>query len=86
MRSRCRRSQQVPNCPGAPPSGGQWQFADEEEQTPGWGETVRSQAVDLAVFSGFTVLSLVSFFRKSQRLKYITLVACVVVLGFWKAS
>jgi polyferredoxin len=70
----------------AQPSGGQWQFEDEDEQTPGWGEIVRTQAVDLAVFAGFTVLALVSFFRKSRRLKYITLVACVVLLGFWKSQ
>ena len=70
----------------AQPSGGQWQFEDEGEQTPGWGESVRTQAVDLGVFAGFTVLALVSFFRKSRRLKYITLVACVVLLGFWKSQ
>jgi polyferredoxin len=70
----------------AQPSGAQWQFEDEAEQTPGWGEVVRTQAVDLAVFSGFTVLALVSFFRKSKRLKYVTLAACVVLLGFWKSQ
>jgi NosR/NirI family transcriptional regulator, nitrous oxide reductase regulator len=70
----------------AQPSGNQWQFEDEEEQTPGWGEIVRTQAVDLAVFAGFTVLALVSFFRKSRRLKYVTLAACVVLLGFWKSQ
>jgi polyferredoxin len=70
----------------AQPSGNQWQFADEEEQTPGWREMVRTQAADLAVFAGFTALALVSFFRKSKRLKYIALVACVVLLGFWKSQ
>ena len=68
------------------PSGSQWQFEDEEEQTPGLGEIARAQAVDLAVFAGFTLLALVSFFRKSRRLKYITLAACVVLLGFWKSQ
>jgi len=76
----------VPLHAQAQPSGTQWQFADEEEQTPGWSETVRTQAVDLAVFAGFTVLALVSFFRKSKRLKYIALVACVALLGFWKSQ
>src|SRR5215831_8282912 len=76
----------VPVHAQAQPSGSQWQFADEDEQTPGWGETVGTQAVDLAVFTGFTALALVSFFRKDKRLKYITLGACVVLLGFWKSQ
>jgi len=71
----------------AQPSGGsQWQFNDEDEQTPSWTDSVRSQAVDLAVFAGFTVLALVSFFRKDKRLKYVTLAACVLLLGFWKSQ
>jgi len=76
----------VPIHAQAQPSGNQWQFADEEEQTPGWREMVRTQAADLVVFAGFTALALVSFFRKSKRLKYIALVACVVLLGFWKSQ
>src|SRR5207244_12499471 len=43
-------------------------------------------AVDLGVFAGFTVLALVSFFRKDKTLKYITLAVCVVLLGFWKSQ
>ena len=70
----------------AQPSATQWQFNDEDDKPPTWMETLRSQAVDIAVFSGFTALALVSFFRKSQRLKYVTLVACVVLLGFWKSQ
>jgi NosR/NirI family nitrous oxide reductase transcriptional regulator len=71
----------------SPPAGGsQWQFNDEDEQAPTWTDAVRSQAVDLAVFAGFTVLALVSFFRKDKRLKYVTLAACVVLLGFWKSQ
>jgi NosR/NirI family nitrous oxide reductase transcriptional regulator len=70
----------------AAPSSAQWQFNDDEEQTPAWTDTVKSQAVDLGVFAGFTVLALISFFRKSTRLKYVTLVACVVLLGFWKSQ
>ncbi len=69
-----------------PSAGGQWQFNDDEEQTPTWTDTVRSQAVDLAVFAGFTALALVSFFRKDKRLKYVALVACVLLLGFWKSQ
>jgi NosR/NirI family transcriptional regulator, nitrous oxide reductase regulator len=69
-----------------PAAGTQWQFNDEDDQTPAWTDTLRSQAVDLAVFAGFTALALVSFFRKDKRLKYITLAACVVLLGFWKSQ
>ncbi len=68
------------------PSGTQWQFNDDDEQVPTWTDAVRSQAVDLAVFTGFTALALVSFFRKDKRLKYVTLAACVVLLGFWKSQ
>jgi len=68
------------------PAGNQWQFNDEDEQAPGWQDVVRSQAVDLGVFAGFTVLALVSFFRKNKTLTRVTLVACVVLLGFWKSQ
>jgi polyferredoxin len=70
----------------AQPTGSQWQFNDEDEQAPTWKDSVRAQAVDLGVFAGFTVLALVSFFRKDKTLKYVTLAACVVLLGFWKSQ
>ena len=80
-------AQAAPSTPSTASGGSSWQFNDEEdEQTPTWTDTIRSQAVDLAVFAGFTVLALVSFFRKDKRLKYITLGACVVLLGFWKSQ
>jgi polyferredoxin len=53
---------------------------------PGWRDIVRPQAVDLTLFAGFTILAFVSFFRKSKQLKYVTLVACVAVLGFGKSQ
>jgi NosR/NirI family nitrous oxide reductase transcriptional regulator len=68
------------------PAGSQWQFNDEDEKPPTFVESLRAQAVDLGVFAGFTVLALVSFFRKDKKLKYITLAACVVLLGFWKSQ
>jgi len=68
------------------PAGNQWQFNDEDEKEPTFAEHVRAQAVDLGVFAGFTALALVSFFRKDKTLKYITLAACVVLLGFWKSQ
>jgi polyferredoxin len=76
----------APSGPSATSGGSQWQFNDDDEKAPTWTDAVRSQTVDLAVFAGFTVLALVSFFRKDKRLKYITLAACVVLLGFWKSQ
>jgi polyferredoxin len=82
----CGLRAQTPSA--APPAGsaGQWQFADEPEEAPGWRELAIAQAPDLALFAGFTVLALVGFFRKSKRIKYVTLVACVALLGFAKSQ
>src|SRR6185503_14042779 len=52
-------------------SGSQWQFNDDDEKPPTLAETLKSQWVDIAVFSGFTMLALVSFFRKDKTLKYV---------------
>ena len=70
--------------PQAQPEGG-WKF-DEEEAEPGWKEIVGSQAWDLGLFAAFTVLALVSFFKKSVPLKRVTFVAAVVYLGFMKSQ
>jgi NosR/NirI family transcriptional regulator, nitrous oxide reductase regulator len=51
-----------------------------------WGEILGPQWLDLTLFTAFFVLALVSFFRKSVRLKYVTLVAAVGYLGFWKST
>ncbi len=51
-----------------------------------WGEILRPQALDLALFTGFFALALVSFFRKSVTLKYVTLVAAIGYLGFVKST
>ena len=72
--------------PPAQPAGGGWQFDDEAEAEPGWKEIVGSQAWDLGLFAAFTVLALVSFFRKSVPLKRVTFVAAVVYLGFMKSQ
>ena len=50
-----------------------------------WGEILGPQALDLALLTGFLALSLVSFFRKSVRLKYVTFVAAVAYMGFAKS-
>ena len=51
-----------------------------------WGEILRPQALDLALFTGFFALALVSFFRKSVKLKYVTFVAAIGYLGFVKST
>jgi polyferredoxin len=44
------------------------------------------QALDMVLFAAFAGLVLASFFRKSVRLKYVTLAASVVYLGFFKSQ
>jgi NosR/NirI family nitrous oxide reductase transcriptional regulator len=51
-----------------------------------WGEILGPQWLDLTLFMAFLLLALVSFFRKSVRLKYVTFVAAVGYLGFWKST
>src|SRR5207249_4974860 len=69
-----------------PTASGSWQFPDDEEQAPGWREVVLDQAWDVGSFAAFIGLTLVSFFRKSVRLKYLALAAAVVYLGFAKSQ
>jgi NosR/NirI family transcriptional regulator, nitrous oxide reductase regulator len=63
-----------------------WNFEDEEEQAPTWADDLRAQALDLAAVAAFSVLALVSFFRKSVPLKVVTLAAAVAYLGFAKSQ
>ena len=65
--------------------GGSWDFEEEEEDAPTWADDIRAQTLDIAMVAGFSVLAFVSFFRKSVRLKYVTLVAAVLFLGFYKS-
>ncbi len=51
-----------------------------------WREILAPQALDLGLLAAFLTLALVSFFRKSVALKYVTLVASVGYLGFAKSS
>jgi len=67
------------------PSSGAWSFEDEDA-APGWGEAVRVQAPDLTGVAAFMALALAGFFRKSARLKRITLVVAVIYLGFLKSQ
>jgi len=51
----------------------------------GWREILAPQALDLVLLTAFITLALVSFFRKSVRLKYVALVAAVGYMGFVKS-
>ncbi len=61
-------------------------FGDEDEAILSWTEDLKDQAVDLTMFTAFATLALVSFFRKSERLKWITMAAAVLYLGFARSS
>jgi NosR/NirI family nitrous oxide reductase transcriptional regulator len=64
----------------------QWNFADEEEAAPSWSDDIKAQAPDLAMFAAFATLALVGFFRKSERLKWITMGVAVIYLGFARSQ
>ena len=51
-----------------------------------WREILAPQALDLGLLAAFIALALVSFFRKSVALKYVTFVASVGYMGFAKSS
>ncbi|HEY7443552.1 MAG TPA: 4Fe-4S binding protein [Vicinamibacterales bacterium] len=68
------------------PENDAWGFADDEVAEPTLLELAQQQAVDVGMFVAFVVLAMVSFFRKSERLKYITLVVAVLYLGVYKSQ
>lgn len=63
-----------------------WDFPADAETVESWRTLLSDQSVDLALFTAFAVLVMVSFFSKSPRLKYITLAASVIYLGFFKSQ
>jgi polyferredoxin len=63
-----------------------WNFADEDEAVPSWTADFKEQAVDLTMFASFATLALIGFFRKSERLKWITMGVAVVYLGFARSQ
>ena len=76
-----------PDTAGEPAAGKGWDFGDEEEEEiPSFAEDLRSQALDIAMVVAFNVLAFVSFFRKSKPLKYVTFVASVAYIGFYKST
>ena len=82
----------IPSGPGetaqgdAQPSADPWNFPDEDQDVAGVSENLRAQAMDMVLFAAFAALALVSFFRKSVRLKHVTLAASVLYLGFYKSQ
>jgi len=67
-------------------AGDGWDFEEEEEVVPTFMDDARAQAIDIAAVAAFLVLAFVSFFRKSEPLKIVTLVAAVGYLGFYKSQ
>lgn len=64
----------------------QWNFPDEEETVPSFADELQTQGLDLALFAAFASLALVGFFRKSEPLKWITMAAAVLYLGFVRSQ
>jgi polyferredoxin len=63
-----------------------WDFPADEATLESWSSLLADQGADLLLFTLFAALVLVSFFRKSPRLKSISLVASVVYLGVFKSQ
>ena len=63
-----------------------WNFSDEEETAPTFTQDLKDQALDLTLFSAFATLAMIGFFRKSEVLKWITMGAAVVYLGFLRSQ
>jgi polyferredoxin len=61
-----------------------WNF--EEEAPPTWADDIKAQAPELAMFTAFATLAMVGFFRKSEVLKWITMGASLVYLGFMRSQ
>lgn len=64
---------------------GQWNFSDDDS-APSWTDDLKDQAVDLTLFAAFAALALTSFFRKSEKLKWITMGIAVIYLGFIRSQ
>jgi polyferredoxin len=71
---------------GAQAGADPWGFEDEEEAEPTFIELARAQAPDIALFAAFAALALVGFFRKSEAIKVVTLIACVAYMGIYKSQ
>jgi NosR/NirI family transcriptional regulator, nitrous oxide reductase regulator len=65
------------------PAADPWGFEETPVET--WADILRPQALDLVLLTAFITLALVSFFRKSVKLKYAALVFAVAYLGVAKS-
>jgi polyferredoxin len=65
-----------------------WGFDDDEDEQEAetWADLLRPQLLDLSLTVAFLAIALVSFFRKSRALKYVTLALSVSYLGFVKSQ
>ena len=63
-----------------------WDFPPDEADVIAWSALLRDQGLDLLVFAAFAALVLVSFHRKSVRLRDLTLVLSVIYLGVFKSQ
>jgi polyferredoxin len=70
----------------APAQDDPWGFEDEEDAQPSWADSFQAQAVEIALFAAYAGLVMVSFFRKSERLKTAALIASVGYLGYYKGQ
>ena len=61
-----------------------WGFEEEQEET--WQEILRPQAADVILTTAFLAFAMVSFFRKSVPLKYVSFVLAVGYMGFYKSN
>ena len=63
-----------------------WNFDDLADVEPSLLDLARDQALDIGLFAAFATLAMVSFFRKSVKLKYLTLVVSVLYMGVYKSQ
>jgi polyferredoxin len=73
---------------GAQPAGdaSSFNFDDADDAGPTFLDLASGQMLDVALFAAFATLVMVSFFRKSVRLRLVTLVASVLYMGFYKSQ
>jgi len=64
----------------------QWDFEEEVVPVETWPQLFTDQSLDIFLFSVFAALALTSFFRKSVRLRTVTLIAAVAYLGIYKSQ
>ncbi|HEX6999833.1 MAG TPA: 4Fe-4S binding protein [Gammaproteobacteria bacterium] len=72
--------------PTGPEDDGGWNFEEIDEPEPTLLDLAGDQALDIGLFAAFATLAMVSFFKKSVPLKYLTLVVTVLYLGVYKSQ